>query len=305
MTWYFPPVTLGRGSPFEKEHSKGKEHLCRAGSSDFCCYKTPWTSSQRNRLNRVYDNSLWACTSLPRFTFFVCANSLIQNLTCHLAEIKLVFAWSFSTISNRFARSHRGAVVSNAKNKQDVFCQAGNIQCLPGKGQTKQRQRQSTTLGNACFHFFFFFLQKALPKQNAETHHFNWREFYTAFCFFVRQQSGWQGNIFSITNFWCISATPFPSFHCKQKKNPILLCNILHTLGQNVNYKRQVDVLSGNTIPNGRNFSELNDNNLYLLYSSYGPTKTSPLHHEVGNARSIFGKSFLLPAQSAYNARKT
>lgn len=137
--------------------------------------------------------------------------------------------------------------------KSKMFCQAGNTQCLPGKEQTKQRQRQSMTLGNACFHLFILF--KSPPKQNAETHHFNWREFYTAFYFFVRQWSGWQGNIFSITNFWSISAFSLLSTVSKN----ILLNNILHTLGKNVNYKRQVDLLSGNTIPNGSNFSELND----------------------------------------------
>lgn len=121
MIWNFLPLILGTGPFSEREHYKGKEHLCRAGSSDFCSYRTPWTKSQKNRLNRVYDNSLWVCTLLSRFTFFVCANSVIKNSTHHLAEIKLVFACGFSSISSRLARSHWGLVVSNAKKKQDVL----------------------------------------------------------------------------------------------------------------------------------------------------------------------------------------
>lgn len=50
----------------------------------------------------------------------------------------------------------------------------------------------------------------------------------------------------------------------------ILLNNILHTLGQDVDYKRQVDLLSGNTIPNGSNFSELNDKYLVSFQASTG-----------------------------------
>lgn len=54
----------------------------------------------------------------------------------------------------------------------------------------------------------------------------------------------------------------------------ILLNNIiLHNLGQNINYKRQVDLPSGSPIANGSNFSELSDKNIMCF------TVPTALHH--------------------------
>lgn len=155
---------------------------------------------------------LCVCTLLLCFTIFVCANSVIKNSTHHLAQIKPVFAWSFFSISSRFARSHWGLVVSNRKEKQDVL-PSTQYTVPPWHRADKTKAKASHDCGKCLLLLIFF---KHPPKQNVERPITVTEEFYTAF-YFVRQHSGGQGSISSIPNFWCMSAALFPSSHCKQK----------------------------------------------------------------------------------------
>lgn len=84
--------------------------------------------------------------------------------------------------------------------------------------------------------------------------------------------------MFSIILFWCTSGAHFSflAFLSIAVKS-VLLHTILHTLIENANYKRQVDLPSGNTAPNGTNYSELNNKNLicFVFVAPSAPTK----HH--------------------------
>lgn len=86
-----------------------------------------------------------------------------------------------------------------------------------------------------------------------------------------RQHLGWQGSIFTITDFWCISAALF--LLSMISYNILVNHIILHNLRQNTNYKRQVDLPSGSPTANGSNFSDLNDKNIMCF------TVPTALHH--------------------------
>lgn len=79
-------------------------------------------------------------------------------------------------------------------------------------------------------------------------------------------------------------------------QNTLLNNIILHNLGQNTNYKKQVDLPSGSPIGNGSNFSERNDKNIVCFIV---PTA---LHHpcsmKLVNHAVFSGKAF--PYQSGH-----
>lgn len=64
----------------------------------------------------------------------------------------------------------------------------------------------------------------------------------------------------------------------------VLIHTILHTHTENANYKRQVVLPSGNTAPNGTNYSELNNKNL-ICFVFVAPS--APMKHHYYTVRLV------------------
>lgn len=129
---------------------------------------------------------------------------------------------------------------------------------------------EGTTLGNTCFHLFFSFF-KVLQNKMQRPITLTEKSFVRHFTSLSDDIQGGKA-VFSVLPTSDVFQLLF--FLLSILRKTFYLIIFLHTLGQNVNYKRRVDLPSGNTTSNVSNFSGLNDKNLICFI-----VPTAPHHH--------------------------